>query len=164
MIDKPHTACFSGHRDIPQEDITVVRERTEAVIESLIQKGVIYYGCGGAYGYDLLAAETVLELKVKYPHIFLIIVKPCREQTAKWKNKADIDRYNSVLERADKIKCLSEEHYSGCELERNKYLVKFSGFCICYLTKQSGGTAFTVRLAKENGLILYNVSADRQQE
>lgn len=31
------------------------------------------------------------------------------------------------------------------------------GYCICYLTKKTGGTAFTVNYAFEKGLVIYNV-------
>ena len=34
---------------------------------SLIEKGVIFYGAGGALGFDTIAVECVLELKEKYP-------------------------------------------------------------------------------------------------
>ena len=47
---------------------------------------------------------------------------------------------------------------SGCMHVRNRHLVDFSSYCICYQTKETGGTAYTVNYAKENGLIIYNVA------
>ena len=157
MIDKPHTACFTGHRDIPQKDISIITDRTKAVIESLIQKGVIYYGNGAARGYDLLTAKLLLDMKKQYSQIRLILILPCRSQTDKWTDKADIALYNYVLDKADKKKWLSEKHYKGCELVRNRYMVDFCGYCIAYLTRNIGGTAYTVNYAKKNRLNIINV-------
>ena len=61
------TCFFTGHRKIPQEDYQTIRSRTAAAVERLIQQGVVYYGAGGALGFDTLAAEVVLEMKKKYP-------------------------------------------------------------------------------------------------
>ena len=48
------TCCFTGHRDIPREDYQEVKHRTEKAVESLIKKGVKYFGAGGALGFDWL--------------------------------------------------------------------------------------------------------------
>ena len=160
MLDKERTACFTGHRDIPDKDIAVVRERTRIVIESLINKGVVYFGNGSARGFDLICCSLIIELKQKYPQIKLILVLPCRNQTEKWTNQADIAIYNEVLKKADKVRCLAEKHYKGCEFARNRHLIDNSGYCICYLTSDNGGTAYTVDYAKRNDLKIYNIAED----
>ena len=38
--------------------------------------GYLYFGAGGALGFDTLAAQTVLDLKKDYPQIKLILVLP----------------------------------------------------------------------------------------
>ena len=154
------TACFTGHRNIPVSEISIIKNRLKSVIASLIEKGVIYYGNGAAYGFDLIAAETVLEMKQKYPQIFLILVLPCRNQTEKWQDEREIKRYYDILDKADKVVYLSELHYKGCELARNRHLVDNSGYCICYLTQNSGGTAYTVDYAKSKKLKIYNIVED----
>ena len=42
-----------------------------------------------------MAAETVLDLKSKYPQIKLILVYPCKNQTQFWKED-DIKKYNRI--------------------------------------------------------------------
>lgn len=158
MDKTARTACFTGHRDIPQNDVSIIKRRAKAVIESLINKGVIYYGNGLARGFDLITASLILEMKSEYPQIFLILVLPCRDQTGKWVDKADIALYNDILDKADKVVYISDKHYNGCELVRNRHLAENSGYCICYLTKNSGGTAYTVNYAKNKGLKIYNVA------
>ena len=41
--------------------------------------------------------------------------------------------------------------------KRNRHLVDNSSVCVCYLNRESGGTAYTVRYAKEKGLEIVNI-------
>ena len=41
---------------------------------------------------------------------------------------------------------------------RNRHLVDNSGVCVCYLTKNSGGTAYTVNYAKKQGINVFNIA------
>lgn len=149
------TCCFTGHREIPKEDYKKIKQKTENEIIKLIKSGVKYFGTGGARGFDTLAAKAVLEVKEKYPHIKLILVLPCADQTKGWRYE-DKKEYELIKEQADKIKILSEEYYNGCMHDRNRHLANCSGFCICYLRKNTGGTAYTVNYAIKNNLhIIY---------
>lgn len=53
---------------------------------------------------------------------------------------------------------LSENYSVDCMHKRNRHLVNFSGYCVAYLNKNSGGTAFTVNYARQNGLEIFNLS------
>lgn len=150
------TCCFTGHREIDEKDYSKLKKRTRDLIVSLIEKGVVFFGAGGARGFDTLAAESVLELKKDYPQIKLILVLPCPDQTKGWREE-DIRRYNFIKEQADKVVYTADHYYRGCMHVRNRHLVDNSRYCICYLTKDSGGTAFTVNYAKTRGLEIYNV-------
>lgn len=122
-----------------------------------IEQGYRYFGCGGALGFDTLAAQTVLRLQEIYPEIRLILVLPCRDQTRGWK-QADVAEYDRIMKAADKVTYTSEQYYSGCMHKRNRHLVDNSSLCICYLTEQSGGTAYTVNYARSQGLKIINVA------
>ena len=67
MASKDKTACFTGHRKIPPEDFEEISRRLEKTLIPLIEKGYMYFGAGGALGFDTLAAQTVLKLKTVYP-------------------------------------------------------------------------------------------------
>lgn len=150
------TCCFTGHRNIPANEYEKIQITLEETIISLIEKGVCYFGAGGALGFDTMAALTILKLKEKYMHIKLILVLPCENQTYKWQQK-DIEIYNDIKSKCDKYVYTSKYYYDGCMLKRNKHLVNNSKYCICYLTKKKGGTAFTVNYALKQGLVIYNV-------
>ena len=125
---KEKTCCFTGHRDIPADAYQLIFNKTEEMVENLIKKGYLYFGAGGALGFDTIAAFVVLKLKERYPDVRLILVLPCLAQTR------------------------------GCMHKRNRHLVDNSSACICYLTKDSGGTAYTVEYARNKGLLVKNIA------
>ena len=152
MIDKSKVACFSGHRRLPQ-NCEELRAKLKKEIIGLIGHGVVFFGAGGAWGFDMLAEETVIELKEDYPHIRLVLVLPCPpdQQTLKW-SAGQRQRYYEILERADKVRILSPQYTNGCMLVRNRHLVDNSAYLICYLREQHGGTTYTVDYADRRGL------------
>ena len=154
---KDKTACFTGHRDIPPLKRPGIKHRLEREIERSIQAGYVYFGAGGALGFDTLAAQMVLKLEERYPDIKLILVLPCKTQTSGWK-QTDIDEYERIKAAADKVVFTSEVYYRGCMHKRNRHLVDNSSLCICYLTEDRGGTYYTVNYAKENGLKIINIA------
>ena len=124
---------------------------------TLIEQGYRYFGAGGALGFDTLAAQAVLRLRERYPQIRLILVLPCLNQTRGWP-QADIDTYEEIKRCADKVTYTSEHYFRGCMQKRNRHLVDNSSACICYLTKPTGGTAYTVDYARRMGLRIINVT------
>lgn len=60
---KGQTACFTGHRRIPAEQVGGICEQLNTAIVSLIERGYIFFCAGGALGYDTLAAQAVIVLK-----------------------------------------------------------------------------------------------------
>lgn len=156
MDYKSQTCCFTGHRDIAPYTPDTVFEQTKAVVTLLVSKGFKYFGTGGALGFDTIAAQAVLSVKETHPEVKLILVLPCENQTKYWKQQ-DIDVYNDIKSRADKVKVLAPHYYNGCMQKRNRHLVDFSSTCICFLTGHKGGTAYTVDYAKQKGLDIINV-------
>ena len=152
---KSKSASFSGHRILPR-DCSELKKSLTAEIKHLIENGVVYFLAGGALGFDMLAEETVLELKKEYPHINLNLVLPCppQEQTLKW-NQKQKERYNKIFEQTDGAKLVSFQYTSDCMLERNRHLVNSSQYLICYLRRKQGGTFYTVNYAeKQNTKII----------
>lgn len=151
------TCCFTGHRIIAKSDLSRLNKNLISTIEFLILQGVVFYGCGGAIGFDTLAGLTILNLKIKYPTIKLIMVLPCRNQDAKWSQNHKM-AYQKLLAEADKTVYVSEKYSDSCMRRRNLHLVKSSDFCIAYLKYNRSGTVQTVGFAKEHGLIIYNLA------
>ncbi|MDR0818878.1 MAG: DUF1273 domain-containing protein [Oscillospiraceae bacterium] len=160
MTAREHTACFSGHRDVPAEVIPVLREALEKQILFLLGKGVTTFLAGGARGFDALAAAVVLNLRKLNPQMKLILVLPCPDQGRKW---VELERelHDEIKRKADGVITLFDEYHEGCMQTRNRYMVDNSIVCIAYLTRRAGGgTYHTVRYCKKQGVMVVNLTAD----
>ena len=155
--EKNIACCFTGHRKIPQKKYVQIQEKLRDEIVTAIQNGYNFFYAGGAIGFDTMAAQAVLELKTQYPHIKLILVLPCVNQTDGWE-QSDIDEYERIRDLADEVIYTSEEYKKGCMHKRNRYLVDHSSLCICYMTRKSGGTAYTVGYAENKGITIVNIN------
>ena len=155
------TCCFTGHRSLSDEEKLEVAVRLRKIIADQIKDGVVFYGAGGALGFDTLAALTVLDMKKEYPQLRLILVLPCENQTRGWRSE-DIAVYEDIKRRSDKVVYVSREYTPDCMHRRNRHLVDHSGTCICYMTRSTGGTAYTVAYARKKGLRIVNMAEECQ--
>ena len=155
---KEQTCCFTGHRKIPQDDMQRLKKALKYAIREKIAQGVLYFGAGGALGFDTIAAKAVIELKNEFPEIKLILVLPCPEQDKFW-SVNDKKTYREIIEQADKVTVIDPHYTRECMYKRNRHLVDNSVHCICYLTEETGGTAYTVKYAEKNGLDIINVAS-----
>lgn len=153
---KEKTCCFTGHREI-NDNIQKVVKVLEIEIIKLIENGYCYFGAGGALGFDTIAAQTVLHLRKQYPHIKLILVLPCINQANNWSYE-DREVYEELKQKADKIVYTSKDYSRGCMHKRNRHLVDNSSACICYLTKNKGGTFYTVNYANSKKVRIINIA------
>lgn len=151
--------CFTGHRELPKQDVPLLVCRLEKAISDLIENGYNSFCAGGALGFDTVAAQTVLHMKATNPHIQLILILPCESQTKAWSRK-DKETYENIKKQADRFVYLSKDYYPGCMQKRNRYLVDNSSVCICYLTKTSGGTAYTVDYARKKGKKVIHIAQE----
>lgn len=154
---KDTTCCFTGHRKLPCGQREHVLDRLKQTVSELAEKGYRNFVTGGALGFDTLAAIAVLDEKKRYPHINLILMLPCMSQAALWSGK-DRDLYDGIKRMADRITFVSKDYFRGCMHERNRRLVDSSSLCICYMTSDKGGTAYTVQYAKKQGLKVINIA------
>lgn len=157
MVIKRQTACFTGHRTISPSAYQPIRIRIREALVEAIKNGYRFFGSGGALGFDMLAAQAVLELKEEYPEIRLILVLPCLSQAKYWKIE-DMRKYEQIKKDADKIVYVSKEYNRDCMFKRNRHLIDNSSLCICYLKKETGGTAYTIEYAKKKGVSVINLA------
>ena len=155
MIEK--TCCFTGHRVIEPGKIPLIKRELEKEIVLLIKSGYLYFETGGALGFDMIAAQTVLSLREKYAQIKLVLVLPCLSQTERW-NASNKAIYEEIKKKADDIIYTSQEYNRGCMHKRNRYLIESSSICIAYLIKDFGGTVYTVKYAKNKGKAIINIA------
>ena len=150
------TCCFTGHRIMKITPELILR--LKAAIIDVIGNGVTDFYDGGAIGWDMLCAETVIDLKAKYPDIKLHMLLPCpsEEQVKGW-NNTQIARYEKILNVADSVTVVSEHYTRDCMKQRNERLVELADHCICYCTNPRSGTGQTVRMAEEKRITVKNM-------
>ena len=71
---KANSVAFSGHRTIAEDHKDEIRKKLRGKIRLLYAMGITNFYCGMALGFDMLAAEEVISLKVKLPNLKLIAV------------------------------------------------------------------------------------------
>ncbi len=155
---KENTCFFTGHRTIANAKINEVTLRTREEIYLRIANGYRCFVCGGAVGFDTIAATQVIKVKAGGADIKLILALPCRDQTAFWKNTEMLRIYQKIKGTADEVIYVNDLFTEGCMKERNQYMVNMSSACIAYFNgKRMGGTYQTVRMAEKNGVTIVNV-------
>lgn len=150
------TCCFTGHRTLykPASEISKDLDR---VVREMYDRGFRRFCCGGAVGFDTLAEQAVLRLKEEHDDVRLTLILPCLEQTKKWKAE-DVAVYEEILALADETIYTSEHFTPFCMHVRNRRLVDESSVCIAYLVTDAGGTAATVKYARQQGIEIVNIA------
>lgn len=146
-MEREKACCFTGHRMIKKDKLPLIKELLLKEVERLIKKGIDTFYFGGAIGFDLLSANVVLFYKKKYPHIKLIFVKPCDNQSEKW-DSYQKRTYEEITSQADEVILIAREYTIDCMKKRNQYMVDNSAYCIAYLINYRSGTSSTVQYAK----------------
>ena len=158
MKNTKNACSFTGHRTVPVAERDLISMKLNDTLVTLIEeKGVDTFIAGGALGFDTMAALAVLKLKNIYPHIKLRLAIPCENQTKGWSENA-ISLYNDIMKKADEVIYTGKVYTSGCMHVRNRYMVDASDRCVAYMTRESGGTAYTVKYALEKGKTVINIA------
>jgi uncharacterized phage-like protein YoqJ len=151
--------CFSGHRSIKPQLQPQLKAKLRETVLKLAAGGTQGFICGGALGFDTLAAEAVLEIKNRLPELTLTLALPFKGQSSKW-TSSNKERYERILRSADEVVYISEEYSPFCMKKRNRFMVEHSSVCVCYLTEAEGGTAYTVSYALSRGLNVINLATE----
>ena len=125
--------CVTGHRDIPEEHITYVKEALRREIEAAASDGYTGFMSGFAEGVDQYFVEIVMKLKETNPNLQLMAAIPTRQ------------RLNS-LEKNPETKAMLDCCSDIVVISENYYLVEKSDRVIAvYDGREKGGTFGTIR-------------------
>ncbi len=149
-ITHNRVCCFTGHRpeklNISEKE---AKEILEMAINTAIKYGFRFFVSGMARGTDLWAAETVLEFKKKNNQVKLVCALPHPDFEKRW-SKENQERYNAVLQSADKVVTVCEAFSMGAYMKRNKWMVDRSSLVLAFYNGTPGGTKNTIDYAKDN--------------
>ena len=143
-MDKEHTCCVTGHRDIPSNKVGEIQTKLRQEVLNAIVAGYTHFISGFAAGADLLFAEIVAELKGEYPITFeAAIPYPGRLNTPD-------TTFHRLIKECDMVKVHSVLYSKNCYMVRNRYMIDSSTLVIAvHDGRKTGGTAKTIRYARE---------------
>lgn len=136
--------------------IDTIEIELQRIIYELYNEGYTNYIVGGSEGFDLMAAEVVLEAREMQPDINLIVAVPFKGQDDKYKPD-DKRLYEKVLELADTVHYVATDFHSRAYLNRNDYMLSNSSVVVCYYNGLQGGTMYTYNRAMEKGHRVINL-------
>lgn len=135
--------CITGHRDIPEHKIPLVKQQLDMEVRKAIEDGFLVFISGFADGADLVFAETVLQHKEEHPRLFLEAAIPYPNRI-----KNGNAYFQNLLQQCNGIKTVSDSYHPQCYEQRNRYMVQQSDRVIAvYDGREKGGTLFTMRYA-----------------
>lgn len=157
--------AFTGHRkerilqgcgNNPQVLARIKEEVVELVTELYGQGYTVYY-TGMANGFDMIAAEAVLQVREEYESIMLMAAVLFRKQPL-WFDAEDQLLYAGLLEKMNRVVMVSENYHKGCYLRRDEYMVRKADILIAYWDLEpKGGTFYTINKALESGKQVINI-------
>lgn len=169
---KNKTCSFTGHRPnslygyniMANDYIRLAELIRDECIRLIKNKGVARFISGGALGVDTIAFLIIHKLKQKYPDIENILAIPFKNQSCKWFNQNDIDRYEKIKTLADdivyvdlledyKVKGIEDNIYHPAKMQkRNEYMVDNSSYTIAVWNgEKKGGTWNCIKYARDKG-------------
>ncbi len=164
MINIENACCFTGYRpekfDFPfsKEDkqyCTLIHRLCTGVAD-MLEKGCTVFYTGMAMGFDILAAEHIITLKLARKDIKLIAVVPFSGQEKGWPKEWQ-DRYREVLAECDETVVLNDRYTRWVYSKRNRYMVDRSRFVLTYFDGKEGGTKNTLNYAVKCGREVLNI-------
>ncbi|MFI3326514.1 MAG: SLOG family protein [Clostridia bacterium] len=175
MQNKEKSVAFTGHRaeQLPKGvEMLLLKKRLKKEIQKCIENGYNCFYQGGSYGWDLLCASAVIEVKEKlqsqiktfaltgsgdFLNIKLISVVPFKDQAKNFTEKEKAI-YNEILEKSNEVITLSSDYHKNCYKDRNQYMVDHSAKLIAYWNgAYRSGTAQTVRMAEKQNIEIVNL-------
>lgn len=156
--------CFTGPRPprLPAggrenaPEMLVLREKLRRAVQDAYDDGYRAFFCGMAEGFDLLAAEAVLELCSKYSDAHLVEAFPSPESRTHHSPEV-CKRIEAITAKSGAVIYCREHYAKGCELSRNAFMVRNCRRIIGYYNGLSNGTAHCWKLALSQGLEAVNL-------
>ena len=162
LTREQQTCCLTGHRVIPPGEEKKIMVRARNILLRLIrEQNVRYFGVGGAVGFDMMAAEYLLDLKAHKEHqlkIISVLPYPAWRETEDWTDELR-RREENILRACDKVVYVRPEFETGVFLLRDRKLVDGSAYCVSYCNRPRTGTAYTVKYALDRGVKVFNASS-----
>ena len=163
-FDCPHTCCFTGSRpeklgfdwESNSYQMQSLRRDLKCAILRAIEQEYTCFISGMSKGFDLWAAQAVLELQTAHPQIKLVCAVPFAEMSQNWSSDWR-NLFEKIAQSSDYIKILSPRYSAGCYHARDRFMVDNASRVICWSNDTKDGTEYTVRYAQKQGRLIDNL-------
>ena len=140
-----NAACFFGHREVTHN----IREKLTAIIESLTtEDNVTEFYVGHQGQFDNMVYSVLKELKANYPHIRYTVVLAYMPDEHIKEVYGEDTLFPDGMEKVPKKYAISK---------RNDWMIRQSGFAVCYVHKITGGAAKFREKAEKKGIRVIDV-------
>lgn len=136
---------FFGHRDTPYSIAPVLEQTIKELLKSN-ENITCYVGTHG--NFDVIAQKALAKLSAEYSQLSYYIVLA-------YKNNP-YEGLPTILPEG-----IEFSHPKSAIPRRNEWMVNRSDAVICYVTREHGGAARFVELARENGKKIINLSTKK---
>ena len=150
------SCSFTGHRDIDESCISSLEALLSRAIDYVYNEGCRDFYCGGALGFDTMAAKLLINKRMALGDIRIVIVAPCINQSERWSER-NKNIYNYLISNADEVIFISDEYTPVCMKKRNEYLAEVADVVIAYSGRERSGSAQTIRMAEKLGKRVFNL-------
>ena len=157
MNNSTHIVAFTGHRTYDGSANDLLR----ATIGELYTEGARHFRVGMAEGFDLAAAEMVVELMASDGAILLEACIPWPTFDAHL-NAEERARYNDILKHATVVRYSDNAYHPAIFRHRNDMLVEGADTLVAWWNGAQSGTAYTVKRAKKLGISIINIYPKNQ--
>ncbi len=149
------TICVTGHRPKTLYGYDLTHPKWRKLFDTfqsiLIEKKCTMAITGMALGVDTVFGQAVLDLRDnKNYDIGLLCAVPCFHYQEKWFNKTDIENFENLLKKANRVVYVTEDEYQPYVLERrNHFMVDNSDEILAVWNgKKEGGTYHCIKYAE----------------
>jgi len=144
MKSDKNTCCLIGHNKLYDDESQIRQWILECVLKA-VEGGYIHFICGGSVGFDMLAAEVIVELKKSGHKILLELALPFKNEFKPLRERL---LFSLIETNADMVTYVNDNYSKNCYTERNKYMVDNSALVVVYNRECLGGVFNTVEYAK----------------
>jgi uncharacterized phage-like protein YoqJ len=149
--------AFTGHRTYDGTANGLLR----ATIGELYNEGARHFRVGMAEGFDLAAAELVVELMASDDSIILEACIPWPTFNAHL-NADERVRYNHILSHATIVRYSDNAYHPAVFRHRNDMLIENASIVVAWWSGAKGGTEYTLKKAKKLGIYTINLYPKEQ--
>lgn len=169
---KERTVAFTGHREIKQpppdlfsdkielsegDYLDSLRHKLETTLEGLYKEGYRVFINGVAMGFDLFAAQSVVELRRRHGDVELVAAVPYPQQAERFP-KSDKELYDQIIRESDRVVDILPSYTPECYHKRNDFMVDNCSVLVAFYNGEKGGTHYTVNRAISEKIRVINLA------